>query len=45
MIKNRRKNDKNIDPAKEIKELNDLKNQGIITEKEFEAKKRQLLDL
>lgn len=41
----RRTHTKNIDPAKEIKELNDLKNQGIITEEEFEAKKRQLLDL
>ena len=35
----------NISDADELKKYSDLKDQGIITEEEFQAKKKKLLDL
>ena len=37
--------DKNLTNADELKKYADLKDQGIITEEEFQAKKKKLLDL
>ena len=37
--------DKNLSNADELKKYSDLKDQGIITEEEFQAKKKKLLDL
>ena len=37
--------DKNLSNADELKKYADLKDQGIITEEEFQAKKKKLLDL
>ena len=37
--------DKNLSNADELKKYADLKDQGIITEDEFQAKKKKLLDL
>jgi len=37
--------DKNLSNADELKKYADLKDQGIITEEEFQAKKKQLLGL
>ena len=36
--------DKNLSNADELKKYSDLKDQGIITEEEFQAKKKKLLD-
>ena len=37
--------DKNLSNADEIKKYADLRDQGIITEEEFQTKKKKLLDL
>ena len=37
--------DKNLSNADELKKYADLRDQGIITEDEFQAKKKKLLDL
>ncbi len=37
--------DKNLSNADELKKYSDLRDQGIITEEEFQAKKKKLLDL
>lgn len=34
-----------VDPAEEIKKLSDLKDQGILTQEEFDQKKKELLEL
>ena len=39
------KQKKNISEADELKKFADLKDQGIITEEEFNAKKKQILGL
>ncbi|MBR4461298.1 MAG: SHOCT domain-containing protein [Erysipelotrichaceae bacterium] len=38
-------NKKKTDYTKEIKELSDLCKEGVITQEEFERKKKELLDL
>tara|TARA_B100000161_G_C33360265_1_gene328616 strand:- start:14 stop:385 length:372 start_codon:yes stop_codon:yes gene_type:complete len=40
-----KKLNKNLSNADELKKYSDLKDQGIITEEEFQAKKKKLLDL
>ena len=40
-----KKLDKSLSNADELKKYADLKDQGIITEEEFQAKKKKLLDL
>ena len=37
--------DKSLSNADELKKYSDLRDQGIITEEEFQAKKKKLLDL
>ena len=43
--KRRRRVNSNISDADELKKYAELRDQGIITEKEFQAKKKKLLDL